>query len=177
MFAVYCHTSPSGKRYVGWTSQPGNARWLKHVSDARLGLDVCPAFHRAIRKYGADAFAHEVLEVMTTEAGAKRAEQLWIARLGTREHGYNLSAGGDGATGHVPVFTDEWRARLSAAHVGKRHDDATRAKMADAHRASHARGGRPSIGDWARGRAMSVEHRARIGEANRQRSLARKAGV
>jgi group I intron endonuclease len=175
MFVVYCHTSPSGKRYVGWTSQPGNARWLRHVSDARLGVDACPAFHSAIRKYGADAFAHDVLEVMTTEAGAKRAEQLWIDRLNTRGvGGYNLSTGGDGATGATWSWSEEARARQSAGRKGKRPTNETRERMSSALRAAHARG-RTTIGDWARGRTLSPEHRARIGEANK-RARARKAG-
>ena len=172
-FEVYKHTSPSGRSYVGWTSQGWSLRWLKHVSDARLGKDTAPAFHRAIRKYGADTFRHEVLEVMTTEAGAKRAEQLWIARL---SGGYNISAGGDGATGASWSWSAESRARASVRMTGVKDSDETRARKAARLREQHARGGRPSIGDWRRGRPMSAETRAKIGAANRAAHV-RKAGV
>jgi len=83
------------------------------VSDASRGSDI--AFHRAIRKYGPESFTHEILERMTTEAGAKRAEQLWIRELGTRApNGYNLTDGGEGC-------------------VGYRHSAQTRALMSDLH--------------------------------------------
>lgn len=130
MFEVYRHTSPSGKSYVGWTSQGWRKRWNKHVSDARKRVENCAAFYRAIRKYGADAFAHEVLERMTTEAGAKRAEQLWIRELGAfGANGYNLAVGGSGSMGHAYAPTAETRAKLSAAHTGRKHSLETRAKM------------------------------------------------
>jgi group I intron endonuclease len=149
-FEVYRHTSPSGKSYVGWTSQGSETRWRHHVSQALRKVDACPAFHRAIRKYGPEAFTHEVLERLTTEAGAKRAEQLWIAEIGTVEGGYNISEGGDGSTGGGRVFTAEHRSKLSEARKGKRATAESRQKVSASLRAAHARG-RHTIGDWARG--------------------------
>jgi len=157
---VYCHTSPSGGRYVGLARNGWRVRWNAHVCEARRGSPA--AFHRAIRKYGPDAFTHEVLERMTTEAGAKRAEQLWIRELGTRAHGYNETDGGDGVHGlserarlaigdrhrgkvvslktralmsaqrlgvRRGPHSAEHRARISAAHVGKKLSEVTREKL------------------------------------------------
>lgn len=142
MFEVYRHTSPSGKSYVGWTSQGWRARWCDHVRAARKGAGSSPAFHRAIRKYGADAFTHEVLERMTTEAGAKRAEQLWIRELGTfGRRGYNLSEGGDGNTGWQP--TEVTRARIGAKSRGRVKSAESRALVSVSLRAAYERD--PSI--------------------------------
>jgi group I intron endonuclease len=165
---VYVHTAPNGKRYVGQTSR-GDSRWHDHVRQASLGSDT--AFHRAIRKYGADAFTREVLERMTTEAGAKRAEQLWIARLETRvPQGYNLTDGGDGRTGKGRVFSQAHREALARAHVGKTDSAETRLRKSAAQRRAHAEGRRTThIGDWCRGRPRkhSDETRAKMSATHR----------
>lgn len=58
-------------------------------------------FHAAIRKYGADAFTHEVLEVVSTQKEADSSETRWIERLGARTpSGYNLKSGGGGLGRH-----------------------------------------------------------------------------
>jgi group I intron endonuclease len=118
-FEVYRHTSPSGKSYVGWTGHGTAARWREHVKAAVEGSPF--PLHRAIRKHGADAFSHETLEVMTTEAGAKRAEQLWIAELGTfGATGYNATRGGDGTKGRTYRHSPETRAKIAASSRGPR---------------------------------------------------------
>lgn len=95
-FIIYCHTNlVNGKRYVGQTMRTMESRWTAHVSSAWRG-GPCRVFHAAIRKYGADAFDHEILDVVTTQEGADRAEILWIDRLGCRvPRGYNVCIGGD----------------------------------------------------------------------------------
>jgi hypothetical protein len=148
MVTVYCIVSPSDKAYIGWTSQAPRRRWLRHVNDARKGSPL--PFHRAIRKYGADAFTHIALERMTTAAGAKRAEALWIKELRTfGSRGYNATAGGEGTTGTHPVRSPEWRAKVAASKKG--------VPQTPAHRAASSRAmkGRP-------GRPLSPEHRSRM---------------
>ncbi len=134
-FEVYLVTSPSGRRYVGLTSIGAAERWRAHVRDARHGATKS-ILHSAIRKYGARAFSHTLLERMSTEAGAKRAEILWIRELGTQAPGgYNVTAGGEGILGYR--FTAESKARRSAARkgvprpelVGRKASVETRAKM------------------------------------------------
>lgn len=89
-------------------------RWDKHVSDAKRGSAF--AFHCAIRKHGANAFTHRLLERLSTQAGALRAEMLWIRELKSfAPSGYNTTMGGDGMTGY-------------------RYSQASRAKMAESHR-------------------------------------------
>jgi hypothetical protein len=73
-------------------------RWIMHVSAARGGDSGCLAFAAAIRKYGRDAFTHEVLEVVDTSVAADEAERAWISRLSTiAPNGYNLRTGGSRA--------------------------------------------------------------------------------
>jgi group I intron endonuclease len=164
MFEVYRLTSPSGKRYVGFTSQGSNRRWRKHVWDAENDSEL--PLHNAIRKHGPKSFTRTLLERMTTEAGAKRAEQLWIKELGTfGPGGYNLTAGGDGTLGYV--VSAETRAKIGRANTGRSHSDETRAKM------SESRLGKPlspetcaKIGDAHRGKIVSSESRAKMSDSH-----------
>lgn len=127
-FEVYRHTAPNGKSYVGVTSVGTDARWREHV--AASGEGRLP-FHRAIKKHGAVSFRHDVLEVMTTDAGAKRAEQLWIATLGTFvPGGYNATIGGEGRQGPRGPLSDAHRAALSRVRKGRVPWPAIRASAA-----------------------------------------------
>ena len=95
-FTIYCHTNRvNGKRYVGQTTDTMEWRWKEHVAAAKRhqGARLIGA---AIRKYGPDAFDHEVLEVIvTTQHDADLIETGWIKRKESRAPaGYNLTAGG-----------------------------------------------------------------------------------
>lgn len=164
MFEVYCITSPSGKRYVGFTSIGSDRRWSAHVKDAKSG-SVCP-LHHAIRKYGPEAFTRSLLERMTTEAGAKRAEQLWIKELGTFGGGYNATLGGEGTFGCAK--SPETRAKIGAAGIGRKHSPDARARIAAAQRGKkRSPETRARMSEGARN--VSLETRARRAEAGRRR--------
>lgn len=61
----------------------------------------CRAFYAAIRKHGAHAFTHEVLEMVETRDAANEAETRWIAALGSlAPKGYNMQIGGAVRTPH-----------------------------------------------------------------------------
>ena len=98
-YTIYCHTHvATQRRYVGMTTRTLEKRWLEHVyfannPDSKYHF----YFHRAIRKHGAENFAHEVLEVVDTLGAAREAEAWWIAHFGSDDHalGYNITAGGD----------------------------------------------------------------------------------
>lgn len=115
-YTVYCHTNTiNGKKYVGITKQTMEARWKSHVYAALnpKGKNCTFLFPKAIRKYGKDAFAHEVLEVCDSLEGANAAEQKWIDQLKTTDPslGYNMEPGG-GASG---PRSPEMKAKVSAA--------------------------------------------------------------
>lgn len=100
-YVVYCHTHiTSGRKYVGITSHSMMWRWSRHVSNAlnTTGQNgTCPVFAAAIRKYGPEAFSHEVLELLedTEWEQAAEAERKWIALLKTRvPNGFNIEPGG-----------------------------------------------------------------------------------
>lgn len=94
-------------------------RWNSHVYTAnRLKGDkpaVTSHFANAIRKYGKDAFEHEVLEVCHSVEAANAAERCWIEKLDSTnpEKGFNLMRGGSHTPHHVrnPWDRPEYRAK------------------------------------------------------------------
>lgn len=84
------------------------ARWNGHVNLAKRSNGRRSHFAAAIRKYGKDAFSHEVLEVCSDLEVANLAEECWIELLDTRNHerGFNLARGG-GSQPH-PLRMNPW---------------------------------------------------------------------
>lgn len=91
-YIVYCHKSPNGKRYIGYTSKSLNARSGKNG----CGYSKNKEFYSDIVLYGWDNFSHEVLSVCDTKENAMDLEIYYIAlyKSTDREHGYNKSIGG-----------------------------------------------------------------------------------
>lgn len=102
-WTIYCHTHrESGRRYVGLTRLTMMRRWNRHVYSAMKPTMTTGFSHfaNAIRRYGKDAFNHEVLETCETVEEADAAEEKWIVHFDTRNpaKGFNLLKGG----GHTP---------------------------------------------------------------------------
>lgn len=128
MYLVYKHTSPSGKSYIGYTSNY-EQRCVAH----QRPHNMCRAFAAAIKKYGWDNFLHEVLYDNLTASEATRREKQSINEYGTMvPFGYNLTAGGDGGK-----LCELSRARLSAALRGRIVSDETKVRMSIAHMGKH----------------------------------------
>lgn len=136
----------NSKIYVGKTTYSAEQRWKNHVGTARCGSTTY--FHRAIRKYGADAFAVRVLETVDDPGVLNDREIHWIATL---EPDYNLTTGGEG----VP---------------GLKHSDATKQKISDANRGlKRSAEQRQNYSAAKTGVIFSDEHRQNISRAARRR--------
>jgi len=86
----------NGNIYIGKTVATIQHRWNDHIYSA-LNNDKdgnCP-LHRAIRKYGKDAFQLELIEQCDDNLGSER-EIYWIAYYDSYNNGYNATIGGDG---------------------------------------------------------------------------------
>ena len=108
-WTIYCHTHvDSGRKYIGLTKNSWQNRWKKHIYAAKSSKDGRWHFPNAIRKYGKDAFSHEVLEICDTLEKANIAEIKWINHFKTRDlqFGFNLAIGG-GSQPH-PIRKNPW---------------------------------------------------------------------
>lgn len=87
----------NGNFYIGITSKHELVRWRNHVSCALRGK-YQGRFHRAIRKYGEEAFRVSVLKRYDTYNEATTDEKRLIKIL---KPAYNSTKGGDGGCGYV----------------------------------------------------------------------------
>lgn len=106
----------NGKMYVGQTTKSVERRWKEHVRKSNQNSQY--AFHCAIRKYGAEHFHIEQIDVACSKTELDQKEKYWISTLNTMlPNGYNMVEGGN-----VPVWNDNIRAKLSGEnHWTTRH--------------------------------------------------------
>lgn len=167
--------------YVGKTTGPLAARLTKHRADGRAGVQR--PFCRWLHAYEAGGGSVEIFEIEAIPPGGDwaEAEQFWIAYfrfIGATLK--NLSGGGSGVHGYRQ--TEAHRAKISAAHKGRRksrdHVAAWRAAMSPRplpeetkRKISAALKGRPRPLELVartaagnRGKRRSAEHCARMSE-------------
>jgi hypothetical protein len=152
-FTIYCHTHiESGRRYIGLTKHTMLHRWNQHCAQAKYSKGGRWHFPNAIRKYGKDAFSHEVLETCLTLEEANAAEQKWIEHFKTRDpqFGFNLAEGGS-HTPHPaknPWDDPEYRAKVAPIlkkFIAAGHTPEAFAKMTATHRTPEFRAKRSEI--------------------------------
>ena len=168
-YCVYCHISPSGKRYIGITSRKPQKRWNSGLRYADNNY-----FSKAIKKYGWGAFTHVVLCEGLTREGASLLEKKFIALYETtdRSKGYNIDAGGLYSDREV---TDETRRKIGDSHRG-RFTDAQREAVKTRRNPHyhHTDAIKKIIGDSHRGKPLSEEHKQKLSEAHKGKKLSAK---
>jgi group I intron endonuclease len=120
----------TGSAYVGYTSVGFETRKTQHLSDARTPERKKTIFHRAINKYGEDAFHWEIL---LEDATLDDEIRLIAEHMTHKTHGgYNITLGGEGNFGLV--HSDEAKQKMSAAHKGVPKSEDHKKRIGDAHR-------------------------------------------
>jgi group I intron endonuclease len=102
----------NGKRYVGLTRLGVDVRWGHHIQKSRTPKTY---FHRALAKYGKDAF------VVGTYASVMRNEDLsYIESVVIQDlrPEYNLTNGGEATLGRK--YTDAIKEQIRRANTGKK---------------------------------------------------------
>ena len=124
-YCVYCHTSPSGKRYIGITSKNPLKRWC-----CGYGYKYNSYFWNAIQKYGWDSFEHKILRTGLTREEASSLEKQLIAKYKTTNarYGYNFALGGFGG-GHP--LSEETKRKISEANRGIPCTDEKKKKLSE----------------------------------------------
>jgi len=103
----------NGKKYIGITQRGIKVRRQRHIWTAHSGYGS--VFGAAIRKYGADSFKFKVLAVCPDFEYAKLIEVAAIQKFNPE---YNVTSGGDGATGFK--HSEAHKAWMSQHHRGKK---------------------------------------------------------
>jgi len=120
----------NGKKYIGKTM--GSMEERKNEHRWIIGKSRC-VFHRALRKYGFDAFEWKVLMREDNEDDLNESEIACIKMLKTKvPNGYNMTDGGEGVSGWNPSW--EWRDKNSENHIGKKRSKEAIIKTAEKNR-------------------------------------------
>lgn len=158
MYAIYVITNTvNAKQYVGIAADL-ERRWKRH-RNANEGQLI----HKAIKKYGVDAFVFTHIADAFDAESAKTIERLLIVEKNTKmPHGYNMTDGGDGTMGMAK--TEDHKAKIKAANKKTYENPELRAKIGEA--ISKAKAGKPNgrkgIPNGRKGVAHSAEHAAKI---------------
>jgi group I intron endonuclease len=142
-YTIYLIEDHRMKPYVGVTSKTLEERLRKHKNKARRGVET--HLYNAMRQYGAENFDIIPLDAAPTKGKAFELEKEWIERLGTCEHGYNMTKGGEGRENKGkdnPMWgkshSDETRLKMSETHTGKTFSGGARRKMSRSTRGEKA---------------------------------------
>jgi len=176
LFCVYMHTTPSGKKYIGISSNV-----YKRWSDRYRGQ----AFSKAIKKHGWDNIKHEILfkNLTLQEACDKEIELIKQYKTTDKKYGYNVSSGGKINFYPHSKASEETKKKMSEAQKKRYREhpltQEQREKMAEncreiarkrvytpemRKRMSDARKGKPHY--YARGKIIEDWHKKLISEAN-----------
>lgn len=133
---MYCHTSPSGKKYIGITSkEKPEYRWGKNGKrylDKKNGEYQHPAMAHALLKYpNWDEWQHDILFQGLTKEDAEDIEKSLIKTYNTKNCGYNCTDGGEGASGLI--ISEEAKKKMSEK-AKERYKDKTNHPMYNVHR-------------------------------------------
>jgi group I intron endonuclease len=154
----------NGKVYIGkWRGSNVRGRWNRHCYAAKRNSPFY--IHRAIRKYGADAFTVEVLHHAKTKEELRKMETFFIVLHQSQkpENGYNMTMGGEGLSNP----TDETREKLRIARKRNPYSPKGTIRSLEARLStSAALKGRPPNSTGFRGHKHSVESRALISVRN-----------
>lgn len=145
--------SANGKKYVGITRKSASVRWRQHLRRTRDGSKF--ALHRAIAKYGPDAFRMDVIATAESYDALLEMEKHEIVRLGTMGRGgYNMTSGGEGTPGFK--HSEKERQARSARRAGVKASEETKALMRAA---------------WKNRPPVTDETRAKMSAANKGRKM------
>lgn len=128
MPCVYIITSPSGKQYIGMSVYEADVRFNQHANAAGPKKGRMPVFHRAIKKYGREAFVVKTLAIGSRSYCAALEERA-IKAFGTLyPKGYNLVKGGEGSG----TMTTASKRRQSASLVAALASPEAKQRMSEA---------------------------------------------
>jgi group I intron endonuclease len=151
MYTIYKATNTqTGKSYIGFDSSwPKRKKQHKRISETNPRYH----FHKAIQKYGWDAFIWEILfEGWDLSFTKDYAETYFIHEHNTFEEGYNSTRGGEGGTGY-------------------KHTPEARAKIKKSQTESNSMAGKTP---WNKNKSMSIETRQKLSNAHKGRKSPKK---
>lgn len=165
---VYCATNTvNGKKYIGKTVNELRFRVRAHFYDAmRPGGKSDLPFHRAIRKYGREAFTWSILYVGDSNNDIIAAEIRLIAENKTASpHGYNATYGGEGTSTLTHESMEKRKESLRRSFATTDHANKISASLKGITRSKETR---EKMSVAAKGKIISQEQRQKASVATKK---------
>lgn len=147
IWCVYRLVSPSGKVYIGITSQKPELRW-----NGGKNYKLCTYFYNAILKYGWSNIIHEIILSGISKEHAIYTEKYLIKWYKLHNISYNLTDGGEGNLGLT--LSEEAKYKISVANQGKpspnkgKHlSEETRLKISNSRKGKYTGKDNPNYGN------------------------------
>ena len=133
-YSVYEHITPNGKRYIGITSKRPEVRWQNGK-----GYKSNEYFDNAIMKYGWENIEHKIIKTTLTKEEAEQMERELIAKFqsNARDHGYNITSGGECIGKHSEESKRKMSEKLKghpSPRKGVHLSDETKKKLSESHK-------------------------------------------
>jgi group I intron endonuclease len=127
---IYRVTGPTGKVYIGQTTNTLNRRKGQHAYRTKKG-DNRETFQAALLDEGFSAFTWEQVDTANSKEELDTKEKHWIAYFDSTntEKGYNSTAGG---VSYTP--SPEHRQKIRVALQGRKHSAELRRKNSESHK-------------------------------------------
>lgn len=166
MYTIYRHVFPNGKSYIGLTKTSVEKRW-GHGENYK----TCPLVDRAIKKYGWENIAHEILRKCETQEMAEVWEQFYIAwyKSNNPAFGYNILAGGDVSGGK----TENVRKKISDALTGRKMSEEQKKKISEGVKRTFSR----PESNGCIGKKASDETKIKMSEAHKGKTMSENSGL
>ena len=108
----------SGRCYIGQSIQAPNQRRLEHICDSRHTPKTYH-FHNALRKYGVNAFAWEVIATAESIEELNELEEKYVDLYDSINNGYNVRQPGNNKK-HNPESIKRMSEAQKTAHAIRR---------------------------------------------------------
>jgi group I intron endonuclease len=169
MFIYLLRNTINGKAYVGQTILSLEERWRGHLKSLNQGSTFY--IHRAIRKYGVDAFEKGVIATAHTLEELDQLEVFHIkAQKTLAPNGYNLRPGGLRSP-----HSEASRKKMSETAKGRKMSQETRTKISLAQKGKIiSEQACINISKALKGRTITESWRKKISESKKGQGLGRK---
>lgn len=170
---IYKYVSPSGKVYIGQTTNEEHRRRVfKTLGCSYGGIKI----DNARKKYGPENFEYKVLVKVTGDEPEELRSYLNLLEVGfirmydSYNNGYNSTLGGDALCGFHP--SEETRLKMRESHIGIKLSPERCRKMSEARKGKKlSEEHKKKLSESRKGMKFSAEHCENIGKSKRGKKM------
>lgn len=166
---IYKYVSPSGKVYIGQTTNEKKRRRIFNNLNQPYGG---PKIDNARKKYGPENFEYTVLMNVIGDTKKELKKYLNLLEIGfirmydSYNNGYNSTLGGDSLIGFHP--SEETREKMRNSHIGVKLSPEHCRKMSESRKGrKFSEDHRKKISEARKGMKFSPEHRENISKSRK----------